>query len=513
MVRRLRSALCGFGAPDIFVLWFSQSWLALRALSMTVATYPDKKTKTLNVVVNGIAAVCPDGGRVLDAVRAAGTNVPTLCFDERTGPKGTCRACLVEVSVPDPSLGPGGTRKQTVAACTWLAADGMAVATHTPELREYRRTLFELLLSETAPPANCPKCATTGPCEFHAACTEYGAKSDRFKPLARRTKADDPNPFIQRDYSYCIACYRCTNICNEWEQASAITVDGRGQSSKIYTRFNNRLLESPCTFCGQCINTCPTGALTDRKALTAIRDLTATHPLPPNLPLPAGEGWGEGEAAKSPLSGKERAWVRVEAAKSPLPGRERVGVRVKAAPGAGRPALKRTKTICPYCGVGCGIHLLSGNGQVVGVEPDFTAPSRGSLCVKGQFASWEFVRSEDRLRYPLIRVSPRRVPSIGSERTGGDDTSPQPSPARREGVKGAVAPTRGEGQQPVFRRATWDEALDLVASRLKGIIASDGPDAVVCWASARVVNEANYLMQKFARVAIGTNNIDNCSRT
>jgi predicted molibdopterin-dependent oxidoreductase YjgC len=379
--------------------------------------------RILTVSVNGVAASCADGGRVLDAVKAAGFKVPTLCFDERVGPKGTCRACLVEVDVQG--------RRQTVAACTWFASNDLKVETHTPALREYRQTLLEMLLSETGSPARCPKCNTTGPCEFHSACDEYDAKWDRFKPLGQRKKAGDPNPFIQRDYDYCIACYRCTSICNDWEQAGAITVYGRGQGSTIASFFNNRLLESPCTFCGQCINTCPTGALTDRKVV------------------------GKTDPAK----------------------------------------LTRTKTVCPYCGVGCGVHMLSQEGSVVGVEPDFTAPSRGSLCVKGQFASWEFVRSEDRLKHPLIRVdaeSKARM-SHGTNFWTGSGRSPD------AGAK--------------FRRATWDEALDLVAARLKGIITSDGPDAIVCWASARAVNEANYLMQKFARVAIGTNNVDNCSRT
>jgi len=111
------------------------------------------------------------------------------------------------------------------------------------------------------------------------------------------------------------------------------------------------------------------------------------------------------------------------------------------------------------------------DGKLMGTEPDFDAPSRGSLCVKGQFASWEFVKSDERLKYPLIR------------------------------------------ENDAFRRASWDEALDLVASRLSGIRDETGPDSIVCWSSARTVTEANYLMQKFTRIGIGTNNIDNCSRT
>ena len=372
---------------------------------MSNDTRAEPASDDITVQVNGVESRITEGGRVLDAIHSAGFNVPTLCYDERLGPQGTCRTCLVEVEVPSTNGEP--RTRQTVASCTWFASEGQRVPTHNDSLRDYRRTLLELVLSETPPPTECPKCASFGTCEFHAAVIEYEAEWDTFPNLTTRPKADDPNPFIQRDYDFCIACYRCTNICNDWEQASAITVTGRAQTSKIYTFFDNLLLKSPCTFCGQCINTCPTGALTDRKIV------------------------GRTQAAK----------------------------------------VDRTKTICPYCGVGCGIELLTQDGNLMGAQPDFASPSRGSLCVKGQFGAWDFVKSEERLKFPLIR------------RNGN------------------------------LEQATWDEALTLVSTRFQEIKNEDGPDSIVCWASARVVTEANYLMQKFARVAIGTNNIDNCSRT
>ena len=353
----------------------------------------------LNVEVNGIEIGCGTESRVLDAIRAAGFDVPTLCYDERIGPQGTCRMCLVDVEIDG--------QKQQVAACTAFSSDEMKVETHSDSITDYRKTILELLLSETASPASCPKCLSFKKCELHAAAEEYGAKWDAFPSLIQREKVDDGNPFIQRDYDYCISCFRCTNVCNDWEQAAAITVDGRGQDNSIASYFNNSLLESPCTFCGQCINTCPTGALTDKK-----------------------------------ITGQTKA-----------------------------ENLERTKTVCPYCGVGCGIHLLSEEGELKGTEPDFSAPSRGSLCVKGQFASWEFVKSDERLKYPLIK------------------------------------------ENGAFRRASWDEALDLITERFSTFRDDHGPDSLVCWSSARSVTEANYLMQKFARIGIGTNNIDNCSRT
>jgi predicted molibdopterin-dependent oxidoreductase YjgC len=131
---------------------------------------------------------------------------------------------------------------------------------------------------------------------------------------------------------------------------------------------------------------------------------------------------------------------------------------------------KNVLTTCPYCGVGCGLHLQVLDGQVIGVLPSKTHPiSQGSLCVKGWNAH-AFINHPDRLKTPLIR--------------DGDD----------------------------FRQATWDEALSLVAEKLGGIKAEHGPDAIGVLSSAKCTNEENYVLQKFTRAVIGTNNVDHCAR-
>jgi NADH-quinone oxidoreductase subunit G len=380
--------------------------------------------------VNGVIVPNRPGGRVLAVLRDAGASVPTLCFDDRLEPQGTCRMCLVEVEV--------NGRKETVASCTAFSEPGMSVQTHTDEIVQYRKTLLEMLLSEIEDPSKIGQTEALGDYEFQAAVREYDAQPDAFNPLDRRKKVADPNPFIKRDYDLCIACFRCTNICNDWEQASAITVTGRGQDSTIFSKFNNLLMESPCTFCGQCVNTCPTGALTNRKLSDAV--------------MPTPMEWN-GDSAEEMLQS--------------VPGPS--GDFVPLGPGT---AVDRTSTICPYCGVGCGINLITQAGDLIGSEPDFSAPSQGSLCVKGQFGSWDFINSNERLTTPLIK-------------------NPQ-----------------GE-----FEPASWDSALTLITDKLKHYKDVDGPDSMVFWSSARTTSESNYLAQKFARVALGTNNIDNCSRT
>ncbi len=131
---------------------------------------------------------------------------------------------------------------------------------------------------------------------------------------------------------------------------------------------------------------------------------------------------------------------------------------------------KNVLTTCPFCGVGCGLYLQVLDGKVVGVLPDKSHPlSQGSLCVKGWNAH-RFIYHKDRLTAPLIRKDGKLV------------------------------------------EAGWDEAIDLVARRLSEIKSRHGPDSIAFLSSAKATNEENYLLQKFARAVIGTNNVDHCAR-
>ena len=345
--------------------------------------------------IDGVAVPVEGEQSILEATRALGTHVPTLCYDPRLEPVGSCRLCLVKVE----------GRRLPVAACAQRLEPGMRVTTSDEELRDLRQMILRLVLSEN-PGGECPKCRELGPCELHRLAEEYQVGTG-LPGITSGARSDDANPFILRDYPKCIYCYRCTRVCAEVEQAHAIAPAGRGFATRIATPFDGGLLESPCTFCGQCIQTCPTGALADRKML-----------------------------------GRARAEEVTE-----------------------------VRSICPFCGTGCGITLRVARGQVIGATPDWSsAPSQGSLCVKGQFGL-DFIHRPDRLTTPLIR--------------------------------------RGGALEP----ASWEEAYDLIARQFMAIKAESGPDAFAFWSSARGTSEANYLMQKLARAVIGTNNIDNCART
>ena len=349
--------------------------------------------------IDGIEVSFSDGETVLEVAQRHQKDIPTLCYDPRLEPFGGCRLCIVEME---------GTRNP-VASCTTKAASGMVIHTSTDTIEAYRKTLLEMLMSEN-------RGVDVHPLRGYASrelvnlCDKYEIKGTDIEGTISGTSKTDDNPFILRDYELCISCYRCVRVCAEQEGDHAINVMNRGFHTQITTEFDGLLKDSACTFCGQCIQTCPTGALADKKALRAIDEV---------------------------LDG----------------------------------TLDKTRTICPYCGVGCSVDVLSKNEKIIGIHPAMDGPAnQGALCVKGQFA-YDFVQHSDRLKSPLLR---------------GDN---------------------GELQE-----ATWEEALDVAAEGFRKANSEHGRHSIYGIASGRAPSEAAYLMQKFIRAGFGTNYIDNCSR-
>ncbi len=354
----------------------------------------DKKTLTLD----GQVATFTEGETIYQIAQRAQKNVPTLCYDERLEAFGACRLCVVEVE----------GMKAPVASCTTKATAGMIVRTAAPAVEKYRKTLLEMLVSENREVAVSPLRGFASQ-ELTTLVDRYGARTGRFQgKKSGQSNTADLNPFILRDYDLCISCYRCVRVCAEQEGDYAISVMNRGFATQITTEFNGDLKDSACTFCGQCVQTCPTGALADIKALRA----------------------------------------------SDLPGE-----------------IKKTRTICPYCGVGCSVDIMTKGDRMVGIQPAMDGPANhGALCIKGQFA-FDFVQHEDRLKMPLLR---------------------QPDGS--------------------FKEIGWDEALDFAAEGFRRTAAKHGRRSVYGIASGRAPHEAAYSMQKFIRAGYGTHYIDNCSR-
>ncbi len=349
------------------------------------------------MTIDGVEVRFAPGETVYEVADRHQAQIPTLCYDPRLEPFGGCRLCVVEIE----GIG------KPVASCTTVATAGMVVRTRTQTLEKHRKTLLEMVASENREIQVDPLSGFASQ-ELTALTDRYGVNNGRFAGSTSGTPKQDDNPFILRDYEQCISCYRCVRVCAEQEGDYAITVLNRGFETQIATEFDGLLKDSACTFCGQCVQTCPTGALADRKALQYA-----------DLPQ----------------------------------------------------EVSKTRSTCPYCGVGCSVDVLTKGDTLVGIHPAMDGPANeGALCIKGQFAH-DFVQHPDRLTSPLVRNS--------------------------------------EGE---LREAGWDEALDRAAAGFRKAREKYGRHSIYGVASGRTAGEADYMMQRFIRAGFGTNYIDNCSR-
>jgi len=212
---------------------------------------------TATITLDGEQVAFTPGETIYEIAQRQGTFVPTLCYDPRLKPFGACRLCVVELR---------GARNP-VAACTAPATPGMDVTTNSERLEAFRKTLLEMVASENRELDVSPLRSVASQ-ELSILVDRYAARTSRFQGAhSGHSRPDDKNPFLLRDYDLCISCYRCVRVCAEQEGDYAISVMNRGFHTQITTEFNGMLRDSSCTFCGQCVQTCPTGALGDKKAL------------------------------------------------------------------------------------------------------------------------------------------------------------------------------------------------------------------------------------------------------
>jgi formate dehydrogenase alpha subunit len=337
----------------------------------------------MRLTVDGRPVEVAPGSSVLDAVNALGLPLPQLCKDPDRPPLGACRTCLVHVE---------GVRG-TPAACHLPARDGMVVSTTHPEVVRVRRVVLDLTRSMlTGGPGG------DGLGALGEACARHDVPAPSFAPL-HRFAPDRSKSFFTLDREACILCGRCTVACDDVQLIGAISMVGRGQAMKVGVFGDRDLASSVCTSCGQCVATCPTGALRPNEAPAPIE--------------------------------------------------------------------RRVESTCPYCGVGCGIGLgVRRDGRLALMADDMPAnrSSQGTLCVKGRFGTG-FVHARDRVTTPLVRDGGR------------------------------------------WREVSWEEALEAAAA---GLARHRGRFGAL--ASAKATNEDGYLVQKFVRVVMGTNNVDHCTR-
>jgi NADH-quinone oxidoreductase subunit G/NADP-reducing hydrogenase subunit HndD len=213
---------------------------------------------TITLTINGREVTAPAGSTILEAAEQTGIYIPTLCHHPDLKPAGVCRVCLVEVK-GQPVLQP---------ACVFPASNGLVVDTDSFAVREARRTTIQLLLSNH--PDDCLACVRNRSCELQELAERTGITDRRYAGERNKFQADDSSNVIVRDPEKCILCRRCVGVCQEIQGVGAINVLERGWKSKIGPAFGMELAEAVCVYCGQCIDRCPTGALTEYDATEQV---------------------------------------------------------------------------------------------------------------------------------------------------------------------------------------------------------------------------------------------------
>lgn len=300
---------------------------------------PAAKAKALvTLSVDGFEVTVPEGTSVMRAAAEAGISVPKLCATDSVDAFGSCRLCLVEIE----------GRAGTPASCTTPVAPGMVVHTQTPRVKQLRRGVMELYISDH--PLDCLTCAANGDCELQDMAGAVGLRDVRYEavdthfrprtgdmPNPEWMPKDDSNPYFTYDPAKCIVCSRCVRACEEVQGTFALTIEGRGFGSRVSPGMHEDFLSSECVSCGACVQACPTATLTEKSVIE--------------------------------IGTPDRAVI----------------------------------TTCAYCGVGCSFKAEMRGDELVRMVPyKHGKANRGHSCVKGRFA-YGYATHPDRILSPMIR--------------------------------------------------------------------------------------------------------------
>jgi formate dehydrogenase major subunit len=292
-------------------------------------TPASKSTESVTLTIDGQTVTVPAGTSIMRAAMDIGTQVPKLCATDSVEAFGSCRLCLVEIA----------GRAGTPASCTTPVAPGMAVSTQTERLKQIRKGVMELYISDH--PLDCLTCAANGDCELQDVAGAVGLRDVRYgydgENHTRQAK-DESNPYFTFDPSKCIVCSRCVRACEEVQGTFALTIQGRGFESKVSPgAMADNFLSSECVSCGACVQACPTATLSEKSLIE--------------------------------IGQPEHSVV----------------------------------TTCAYCGVGCSFKAEMRGEELVRMVPykDGKA-NHGHSCVKGRFA-WGYANHRERILKPMIR--------------------------------------------------------------------------------------------------------------
>lgn len=218
----------------------------------------------VNLKINNVPVSVPEGTTILEAAKSIGINIPTLCYMKGINEIGACRICVVEVK---------GARSN-VAACVYPVNEGMEVFTNTPKLRQERKTTIELIMSDHK--KECLSCVRDGNCELQTLAKDYGCEFGAFSGATNEYEKDESTAYLVRDNDKCILCRRCVATCQKVSDVGVIETVKRGFATHVACAFEEDLADTKCVACGQCINVCPVGALTEKSeignVLSALAD-------------------------------------------------------------------------------------------------------------------------------------------------------------------------------------------------------------------------------------------------
>jgi formate dehydrogenase major subunit len=386
----------------------------------------------MSATINGLPQEIRSGEHLIDVINRSGAQIPQVCYHTQLGPIQTCDTCMVEVD------------GKLVRACGALAEDGMSVVTSSPRADAAQREAFDRILGNHL--LYCTVCDNSnGNCTVHNTTAQLAVEHQQIPYKPKPYEVDMSNPFYRYDPDQCILCGRCVEACQNLQVNETLSINWEDPHPRVLWDGGAPIGESSCVSCGHCVTVCPCNALMEKSMLGEAGYFTS-------LPKSALDGMIDVVKGIEPELGYGAILQLSE---------------VEAAMRESH--IKRTKTVCTYCGVGCSYDIWTKGRHILKVEPAHGPANGVSTCIKGKFG-WDYVNSPDRLTQPLIR----------------------------------------EGER--FREASWNEALDLVARRFTEIKTASGPDALAFISSSKCTNEESYLMQKLARAVIGTNNMDNCSR-
>lgn len=386
----------------------------------------------IQIVVDGEHYTVPIGKTIVDTLNELALEHPQVCYTPPLSTPQTCDTCIAEVN------------GQLVRTCSTPVEANMVIERTSEKAEEARVEAMNRLLRNHE--LYCTVCENNnGNCKLHNTVEMMGIEEQKypFEPKIDGRVVDNSHPFYRYDPNQCIACGQCVEACQTVQVNETLSINWERSRPLVIWDEGVKINDSSCVGCGQCVTVCPCNALQEKSMLDEAGYLTSIE---------------------RPLLNK-----MIDVIKDVEPPYSLIFALSDIESNMRKNQIKRTKTVCTFCGVGCSFEVWTKDRKILKIEPKYGPVNQISTCVKGKFG-YDFVNDQGRLKTPLIRK--------------GDH----------------------------FVEASWEEAIAFAAEGLRRTKEQFGSDAIGVISSSKITNEENYVIQKFTRQILETNNVDNCSR-